>query len=403
MRNPLDLPKKLYDTVVLTPDKRWERSGMKEELTVIHDDGRESIVPIFDVGVVSVEHLGSREYGDERNPEGAVHTDLFLLKDGLHRLAQTWIPNDIQAQFTATSGMAYTTMVEGYDEERAKRLAFMGIPNIQVSSEQGDKHWPAFRDLRRLARTALLSPKISLAKSSQAETEIIAYLINELYNLPQLIEAHGDSRGGLTSIGRGVYSGLAMRDGASRYNLTPLWLDPKAVVLHDRLPVDRFHEVVEWLVKEALGSPPVVAELAVERSLLSLRGTTSINPNFLLASLIGIGPALLGGEAGELAKMMPNDIRGFANGYLYDKLYDRENWQEGLRPYPNLYLNEVDKAVHANLLSLRGLHPQMARLGRLAIESREHGTSLASYNVSHIAGRDQWQFSVQKNTASRAA
>jgi len=403
MRNPLNLPKKLYDTVVLTPDKRWERSGMTEELAVMHDDGRESIVPLFDVGIASVKHLGTRGYGDERNPEGVVHTDLFLLNDGLHRLAQTWIPHDIQAQFTATSGMAYTTMVEGYDEERAKRLAFMGIPNIQVSAEQGDRHLPCLSDLRRLGKTALLSPKISLAKSSQAETEIIAYIINELYMLPQLIEAHGDSRGGLTSIGRGVYSRLAMRDGTSRYNLTPLWLDPKAVVLHDRLPADRFHEVIEWLGKEALGSPPVIAELAVERSLLSLRGTTSINPNFLLASLIGIGPALLSGETGELVGMLPDDIRGFANGYLYDKLYDRENWQEGLRPYPNLYLNEVDKAVHANLLSLRGLHPQMARLGRLAIESREHGANLAGYNVPHIAGRDQWQFIVQKNTASAAA
>lgn len=397
MRNPLHLPKNLYDSVVLAPQDRWERSGMMDEVTVKHDDGRESIVPVFDVGVVSVEHLGTKEFGDKRKPEGVVHTDRFLLNDGMHRLAQTRIPHDTRAQFTATGGMAYTTMVEGYPQDRAIRLGYMGIPDIEVSAEQGDMYWPGLRDFRRLGKTALLSPKISLAKSAQAETEIIAHIINELYDLPQLIEAHGDSRGGLTSLGRAAYSATAL------YDLTPLWIDPKAVVIHDRLPAHKFHEVIEWLIREAVGSPPIVAELALERSLMSLRGTASCNPNFLLASLIGIGPALLGGETGRLLDAMPDDMRGFLNGYLRDKLYDRANWQNGLRPFPNLFLNEVDKAFHGNLLSLRGLHPQLARLGRLAIQSCEHGSDLAAYNVPYIASRTPAQFALQKNTLASAA
>lgn len=397
MKHLLNLPKHMYDAVVLTPEKRWERSGMTEERTISHEDGRESIVPLFDVEITSVEQLGTRSFGDMRNPDGVVHTDLFLLNDGFHRLTQTWVPHDVQAEFTATSGMAYTTMIEGYDEDRATRLAYMGIPNIQVSAEQGDKHWPEWRDMVRLGRTALLSPKISLAKSAQAETEIINYLINERYHLPRLIEAHGDSRGALTSLGRAAYGAM------SQYDMTPLWIDPKAVVLHDRMPAGKFHEVIGWLGKEAIGSPPIVAELAVERSLLSLRATTSCNPNFLLASLLGVGPALLSGEAGRLAAAMPDDIRGFVNGYVRDGLYDQVNWREGLRPFPNVFLNEVDKALHGNLLSLRGLHPQLARLARLAIESREHGMDLAAYDVSRVAGRTTEQFVTQKQELALAA
>lgn len=404
MKNLLSIPRNLYDVAVPMSQNRWERSGQIEEHLARYDEnGREIYAPIFDVGVERVEHLGTRDFGDKRDPAGVVHTDLFTLNDGLQRLTQTWIPHDIQAEFTATSGMAYTTMTEGYDEDRAIRLAYLGIPNIQVSAEQGDKHWPCLSDIRRLARTALLSPKISLAKSSQAEVEIIAHLVNELYGLPKLIEAHGDSRGGLTSIGRGVYSGLKTHDNVPRYGLTPLWIDPKAVVIHDRLPAHRFHEVIQWLAREAIGSPPIIAELALERSLLSLHGTASANPNFWLACLVGIGPSLLGGETGELTKMMPEDIRGFANGYKRDKLYDQKNWQDALRPSPNLYLNEVDKAVHAHLLSLRGLHPQIARLGRLAAQSREHGTNVAGYDVHYIADRTPEQFAVQKQSFGLAA
>lgn len=329
---------------------------------------------------------------------------MYRLNDGMSRLTQTWIPNDVQAQFTATSGMAFATMVPGYDQDRAEQLALLGIPNIQISAEQGDRHWPSLGDIARLGQTALCSPEISIAKSSQAETEIIADLVcGDRYDLPRLIEAHGDSRGSMTSLGRAVYSGLKQADGTSLYDLTPLWVDPKAIVLHDRLPAEKFYKVVTWLAKEALVGSQVMAELAMQKKLLSLKGTVSLNPNFLLASITGTVPALLAGETGELVSMLPDDIRGFANGYVRDELFDQENWGEGLQPYPNLYLNLVDKAVHAHLLSIRGLQRQMGRFDRLAEESRTHGTNVAAYDVPYIAGRMPEQFSLQKSGTALAA
>lgn len=224
----------------------------------------------------------------------------------MSRLAQTWIPHNIQAQYTGTSGMAYTTMVPGYDQDRAEMMATVGIPNIQISAEQGDKHWPVPSDILRLGREAIVGPR-------------------------------------------------------------------------------------------------VIADLAIQRKLLSLRGTASLNPNFLLASTIGAGPALLSGETGELVKMLPDDTRGFANGYLRDELFDQANWEEGLRRYPNMYLNMVDKAVHAHLLSIRGLLRQLGRFERLAQESREHGMNLEVYDVHRIAGRTSEQFSAQKEILQPAA
>ena len=180
------------------------------------------------------------------------------------------------------------------------------------------------------------------------------------------------------------------------YGLKPLWIDPKAVVLHDRLPFENFHKVATWLVHETVIGPQVVADLAIQRKLLSLRGTTSLNPNFILASAIGIGPALLTGETGKLVEMLPDDMRGFVNGYLRDELYDKESWEQGIKRYPNLYLNQVDKAVHAHLLSMRGLLRQLGRFERLAQESQEHGMDLAAYDVHYISGRTPEQFAVQK-------
>lgn len=404
MKNPLHIPKSLYDMAVPEPEKRWERSGQTDECFVKYDASGDAITaPLFDVGIKQMEHVETRGFGDERDVMGVVHTDLFTLNDGLQRLTQTWIPSDIQAAFTATSGMAYTTMVPGYDQDRSEMMATVGIPNIQISAEQGDKHWPVPSDILRLGRTALSAPGISIAKSSQAETEIIADLV-ERYELPKLIEAHGDSRGSMTSFGRAVYAGLKQpADGTPMYDLTPLWIDPKAVVLHDRLSADKLHKVFTWLGREAIVSPRVIADLAIQRKLLSLRGTASLNPNFLLASTIGTGPALLSGETGELVKKLPDDMRGFANGYLHDELFDRANWEEGLRQHPNIYLNMVDKAVHAHLLSVRGLLRQLGRFERLAQESREHGANLEAYDVHRIAGRTSEQFLAQKEALQLAA
>lgn len=402
MMNPLHLPKNAYDWVVPAPEERWQRSGMTDEIVVKQDaDGHDIVVPLFDVGIRSVEHLGEREFGNKQNPAGNVYTDLYHLNDGMNRLTQTWVPYDVQAQYTATSGMAYTTMVEGYDQDRAEMMATVGIPTIQISAEQGDKHWPELSDIMKLGRTALAAPGISIAKSSQAETEIIADLVStDRYNLPRLIEAHGDSRGSMTSVGRAVYSGLTLpyEDNTSMYGLTPLWIDPKAVVLHDRLPAEKLHTVATWVLHETVVGPQVIADLAIQRKLLSLRGTASLNPNFILASAIGIGPALLSGETGKLVAMLPDDMRGFVNGYLRDELYDKENWEQAIKPYPNLFLNQVDKAVHAHLLSMRGLLRQLGRFERLAQESREYGMNLPSYNVQYISGRTSEQFALQKTT-----
>lgn len=405
MRNPLNLPRDMYDWVVPAPQERWQRSGMTEEVVVKQDAGGHNvIVPLFNVGIDSVELLGSREFGSRQKPAGKVHVDLYHLKDGMSRLAQTWIPYDIQAQYTGTSGMAFTTMVPGYDQDRSEMMATVGIPTIQISAEQGDRHWPELADIARLGKTVLNSPSISIAKSSQAETEVIADLV-ERHRLPRLIEAHGDSRGSMTSIGRAVYGGLKSGDSNTTpmYDLIPLWIDPKAVVLHDRLPAERLHKVASWLVREAIIGPRVIADLAIQRKLLSLRGTASLNPNFLLASAIGTAPALLSGEVGELTAALPDDVRGFANGYSHDELFDKTNWEEALQPFPNLYLNQVDKAVHAHLLSMRGLLRQLGRFERLAQQSREHGANLAAYDVYHISSRTSEQFALQKGTSLQNA
>ena len=395
----------MYDWVVPEPQRRWERSGMTGEVTVKQDaDGHDVNVPLFDVGVNSFESLPSREFGSKDKPVGKVYAELFHLKDGMTRLVQIWVPYDVQAEFTATSGMAFLTMAPGYDAERSELLALRGIPVIQVSNEQGDKYLPHYSDIAKLGKTALLTPQMSIAKSAQAATEIVANVISR-YELPQQIEIQGDSNGGISSIGRAVYASLALSDSDNTpmYNLNPIWIDPKALVLHDRLPASKAHKIGKWVAKEATAGPQVIAELAIERALLSLRGTVSLNPNFLLATIAGTGPSIVGGETGELVKMLPDDMRGFANAYIRDELYDRENWQNGLRPFHNLYLNEVDKAVHAHLLSRRGLRRQIERIDRLAEESREHGANITAYNVHYISGRTPEQFALQKDINLQSA
>lgn len=398
----MKIPEKFYNGIVLEPQQRWERAEQSDEAVArVDDEGREVIAPLFDVGVKQYELLGQKEFGDPENPTGTKYTFCYTLEDNLSRLVQAWIPHHVDAEFTSTGGMAYTTMPQGYDADRSELIAKLGIPRIQVGAEQSDQFWPGLKDLLRLGRTALESPKVSIAKSSQAEIEIIDHVIHEALKelaLPENIEMDGDSRGSKTTFGRAVYGSLQHADGTPMYGVRPLWIDPKAIVVHDRLPYDDFLRVFTWLGKEALFGSKVIADLAKDNKLLSLRGTVSPNPNFVLASAIGIGPALLSGETGELVRMMPRDIRGFANGYINDELYDEEHWDNSLGQLPNVYHNKVDKAVHAHLLSLRGLQRQLGRLDGLRDESVKHGSDFERYNIHQITGRTHEQFSEQKGS-----
>lgn len=67
MRNPLSLPKEVYDWVVLEPKDKWERSEQTDEMAVKQDEnGRDIYAPVFDVGLAAEpEHLGTREFGDK--------------------------------------------------------------------------------------------------------------------------------------------------------------------------------------------------------------------------------------------------------------------------------------------------------------------------------------------------
>lgn len=66
MKNILQSSKKLYDAGVLEPHERWVRSKQVGEMVAKHDkNGHEVHVPIFDTGIMSIESLGVREFGDE--------------------------------------------------------------------------------------------------------------------------------------------------------------------------------------------------------------------------------------------------------------------------------------------------------------------------------------------------
>lgn len=377
---------RLYDNMVPEPAKLWERAGASGELilpdrfvqrrvgnnqlqdTTIRHTGEIS-VPDFNLSIASREEAGFRELrGENSEVLGEVYDWVYVLSDNVDRRARLILPvqcrDDRIASPVGTSGTAFTTTIDGYAGMRSEELALAAnIPVIQVGCEYSGPGNGAC-DLIDIAKGA---PRIAMAKSVQGELVIIRDIIDR-FGLNTEITPHGDSRGSISALGQ-----AAMADAKDFVGLSVPYVDPKAIVLHNRVPFEELPRAFRWLSKELTLGGAVLAKVVAESGSRNIASTISANPRFWVGTLGGIMPALLAGESGEFTKRLPPDIYGCVVAYGHDELYDADNWHEGLAPFDNLYRKDVPKGLHMHLMTKSSTSMQIGRLAGAADAIRNGG------------------------------
>lgn len=382
----LKTAERLYDKIVPEPSRLWERAGATGELILpdrfverqLYDKNQDDIairhtgehsVPDFNLSVTSYEQTGFREIRDEGDVVLAeAHDWVYVLSDGVDRRARLILPalsrDELAATPVGTSGTAFTTTIDGYAGIRSEELALTGnMPVIQVGCEYSGPG-TGLCDLMNVAKGA---PSIAMAKSVQAELVIIRDIIDR-FGLSEEIIPHGDSRGSISALGQ-----AAMADAKGFVDLSVPYMDPKAVVIHDRVEFQDVPRALEWLVKELTLGGIVVAKAMAESGPKNIASTVTASPRFWAGTLGGIMPALLAGEAGEFTRRLRPDIYGCAVAYGYDDMYDAENWQNGLAPYPNVFRKDVPKGLHMHLMMKHSTQQQIGRIAGAAGAVRQGG------------------------------
>lgn len=353
-----------FEQFVPSPQELWQRGDASIENIEI-EPGHFEEVPFFNLEISKIklsriDDLKLSRLGRARRIGREIIAQVEL-SDGIERLVRLIKLDDSYrsgADFTVTDGTAWTTTINGYTHDRARRIARQaGVEVVQIGAEHSGSVIPFGFDGLRLAQTIHDARTISLAKAAQAEQLIISQLTKD-YDLSADQYVIGDSRSSMKTPGQFPY--------ADFYGNQIIHMDTKAPCVPEKLAAGDASRFIHWLGKEALGGSGVVLKLASEGKLPTLVGTVSANPNFIISSLLGAAPALASGEAGQLVNWVPRYAHGHIVVYGNDGLSLGDKWHEAWQDHPNVHVKTVPGKTHANLLDSRAHREQIDRINRFS-------------------------------------
>ena len=371
-----------FDELMPSPDELWARGGASIESIEI-EPGHCEAVPFFDLEIIdnkqlSIDNLEIKD-GRQHRKIGQQVLSQIKLSDGIERLTRVITIDDkyrSDGNFTVTDGTAWTTTINGYTHDRARRIAkASGAGVIQIGAEHSGSVIPLGFDGLRLGRTLLQARSISLAKAAQAEQLIISQLTDD-YGLGPDQYAIGDSRASMKTPGQFPYAEI--------YGNRIIHIDTKAPCVPERLGPHDAGRVIRWLGVEAVGGSGVIMQLACEGKLGTLVGTISGNPNYLASSIIGTVPALASGEAGRMVSWVPRTAHGQVVVYGHDGLSLGSRWQELWQDHPDIHVKSLPRKIHTHLLESKAHDQQIGRIKRFSQELDSHGADLSEIDWSRV-------------------
>lgn len=380
----------LHDFVLPPPKKLWVRGGADMEWQQ-QEDGRGEHIPIFPLSIESIEPLGSAEPLTDDLDRTIGHRFSYRVKtsDGIERETSVYIPVDIahnKPDFTVLLDTAWFTTLDGHNDNVATTiLRETDLPIISIGAEHSAVSSSSFNPVA-LGKTVLQSVKISQAKSAQSSQLIAAALaeIHEVHKISTSFIKVGESRGAMISPAQTVY--------APRYDNNIPYLDITAPCIPRRL----FEEEGDMLrlgqfpVSEVLGAVAVGVETARKKITKRFLGTVSLNAHFGISNIIGVGPALASGEAGEFQKWMRRDTAIHIVTFGNDSVSRPEVWKEDYEGFPNVAIITLH-GTHVTLAHPETLRHLVDRINKFKVESKAKNnvTSLIEWKKVHLKDDDR--------------
>jgi hypothetical protein len=224
-------------------------------------------------------------------------------------------------------------------------------------------------EFTRVPETFVEARLASLALAAQTE-QLISLTLSHKHDLPLIQVPIGDSRDSITTPGQFPYAhwnGVEILD-----------FDTKARCALDRYGVLDGLPVLGWTAKTVLGGLGVGLCLAKVGELETLKGTASLNPNFLVSTFTGGLRGLASDEPARMMSWVPTDTIGHDVIYGRDGLSNVEQVRDGWSANQNVYVKPVDKGNHASLLHPVA-HTQLR--GRMKRRAEEYLTSGGNRNA----------------------
>ena len=288
--------------------------------------------------------------------------------DGIGYASRVLVPNDedrTENEVTILDSTAWGTTIDGYVGDRdAKLVIDNSVPLIATGAPHSDSPLPAALEFLRVPRTVKQSTKLSLAYSAQVEQMVAAYLSDQ-HGLPKQQVKIGDSRGSNISSGHYPYT--------KEHGAEIVMFDTKGRCAPGKIDIENVPEFVGWLVATGLGGIAVSACLASKGRLDLLKGTASLNPNFIASALTGTMRSLAGGETGMMIGWVPEDTHGHDVLYGLDSLADYKTLDTMWSDHENVRRKIVQSGTHAALLHPLAHSDQRGRISRFVTEYRRTG------------------------------
>lgn len=375
---------------VLLPsaEELWNRADAEMRIVPSSD----TQVPFFDDEITDVALLKEydlyRKDGDNQKARRFGHEAVFAFHLGtVDYLASFSQPEGIDSEkiFTVSRSTAYTAMPGGNSRTTSHAMVDQArVPHIEIGPPHStNKLGRAFEPLRT-PRTFRDSLNMSLARSTQAEMKITRYLVDE-FGLSETLVPVGGSRADIVTPAKypyAEYEGMKMLD-----------FDTLAKCSLERYALEHTGKFTKWLLETALGGLAAGVALARDGELGTIRGVTSLNPNFIVARATGDLRALASDEPLRMMSWLPSSAKGLETIYARDTLCDEELVRQLLSDHKDVYLKLVPHGNHGSFIHPKAKNAAVMRMVRRADEYRRNAGDAEAMAWDYIYGKVEhpWQ------------
>lgn len=316
---------KTLGAVAPEPEVLWERSGATVENRQV-EPGRSENIPIFpDSYIRRMEVVGDPvDIIDHGERTGVKVHYMIEMSTGITRNTVVYLPlPEIMeaARVAIHMDTPWFTGEEGHNDRIA--ATFMketGQPVIMVGPENMEQHKSGLYIVKHLGEVATDASKVSLALAAQDSMQVASELA-ERHSLSRLFIQVGESRAANMAAAKHPHAeGLDIQN--VYYDIT----DPTIAenIRHDwrnliRLPL--------FPISELANIAPVGVDMLLHGNLRKEKGTLPTRAQYMGAAILGTGPALFGGEAGEFPAYLPSDTPIHFSNFTRNPLAEHKKWR----------------------------------------------------------------------------
>ncbi len=263
--------------------------------------------------------LSYKELGTKEGAFGKLATYGFIMDTGHTYSAQICTPKNQISEVPIVGTTAWLTSIQGHNEHTARKLAEAGFASFFVGAEGS---------YRPKKNCSLPNTNLSLLQSAAA---VLAFseLARDITNTKtNHIKVVGESRGSMSGFGI-----IAL---ASDFGQIVEKADLTAPCFPRKLRLSDISKLPEQAMREPLQTIKLLGRLS-SRALVHYPATLDLHPRAMMYNAL-ILPALMSGEAGELARASiaksPETLLHLTC-FADDVVSMRKEWGEILRGHPN--------------------------------------------------------------------